>query len=331
MNQTEHIQKYYSTSINKERISYIDVAKGILILFVVYDHLPDIYMYILKLSNSHIEWLDEWQWVYKIFFMPAFFCITGMCSNFNKKFMPFLISNLKTLILPNIVFGVILHKDILGIFLHGGAFWFLSALFLSKIVYYYINSISKSSFIRFSILLLLVFVGFSLNSIPVIYDLWFFHYAFCLTVFLELGKIIKELDSSKLKFFSCVYVIACILMFFADIHKPIVALDCNCQIYEAPLYVLSAFSGSCLIIYFSKIINSNQLLQFFGKESLIFYMFQIRVLLFVEKRYLNFFEVDGVLSVIQFVIVVYLVSILILSVVSHILETKYFSFLIGKF
>lgn len=61
-------------SINK-RISYIDVAKGLLILLVVYDHLPDVYMYLLKNSNPYINYLDEQQWLFKLFFMPAFFCI----------------------------------------------------------------------------------------------------------------------------------------------------------------------------------------------------------------------------------------------------------------
>ena len=102
--------------VNSERIPYIDVAKGILILLVVYDHLPDVYMYLLNLSNSHIEYLNDTQWIFKLFFMPAFFCITGMCSNFNKNFKPFLISNLKTLIVPNVLLGIIvgLHLNMGG-------------------------------------------------------------------------------------------------------------------------------------------------------------------------------------------------------------------------
>lgn len=105
-----------------KRLSYIDVAKGLLILLVVYDHLPDMYMYKLNLSNEYIEYLDKTQWVYKLFFMLAFFCITGMCSNFNKDFKTFFISNYKSLIIPNVILGMILEPTWLG----GGNFtWWM--------------------------------------------------------------------------------------------------------------------------------------------------------------------------------------------------------------
>ncbi len=112
-----------------KRITYLDVAKGLLFLMVIYDHLLDVYLTLLEHDNYFIEHLNEGQWIYKLFFMPAFFCITGMCSIFNKKFTPFLISNFKTLIIPNLVFSVLLNPtdpNLLKILLHrgGGQYYF---------------------------------------------------------------------------------------------------------------------------------------------------------------------------------------------------------------
>lgn len=120
--------------MNHKRFSYIDVAKGILILMVVWDHLPDVYIYLLKQTNIHIEWLDRTQWLFKIFFMPAFFCITGFCSNFNKDFKSFFVSNAKSLLIPNILLGMIVSHSIgVGrVIMYGGSFWFLSALFWQR-------------------------------------------------------------------------------------------------------------------------------------------------------------------------------------------------------
>ncbi len=313
------------------RIHYIDIAKGILILFVVYDHLPDVYMYLLKLSNYYIELLDEWQWIFKLFFMPAFFCITGMCSNFNKNVRTFLLSNVKTLIFPNIIWGLLLGTKLGDVILHGGAYWFLSALFVSKMLYYCIIRISDKALLRFFILLCLVFIGFSLNGMHNKYDIWYFHYALCLCIFLEIGKYIRLMNDNRLLLSSVLYVFLCICMYKIDIHKPIVALGCSCKIHEVPLYILSAFMGSCMIVLISKMINTNKLLEFFGKESLLFYIFQIKVMLLMSTAYLSYYSLNSMSSVLLFLTVVFIFTIIVLSIISLFLETKSLRFLIGKF
>lgn len=327
----EYQQECNSILINKRRIPYIDVAKGILILLVIYDHLPDVFMYLLKMSNTHVESLNEWQWVYKLYFMPAFFCITGMCSNFHKDFYTFIWSNFKILIIPNIVWGVILNHDFGGVFLHGGGFWFLSALFVSKMSYYTIVKYLDNFLQRIVLLLFFVVIGFWLNGISAKYDIWFFHYALCLTIFIEFGRIISNSNMKYLLMWSVIYIILCFIMYWGNLHKPVVALGTNCRIYEAPLYLLSAFGGSCLVISFSKLINSNRLLEFFGRESLIFYIFQVKVLLYIEMLYLTFTTVAHMNSVLVFFSIVFILTVLTLSVISIVIDNKHLSFLIGKF
>lgn len=323
----------------RKRITYIDVAKGLLILLVIYDHLPDVYLTLLERDNFFIEYLNEGQWIYKLFFMPAFFCITGMCSNFNKKFTPFLISNFKTLIIPNLVFSVLLNPtdpNLLKILLlRGGGVWFLTALFLAKIIYWLIyKGFPSNSIIRLSILIAMVFVGFAFNNISPRYDIWYFHYAFNLTLFIEMGHFLKRTKNSHYIYSGSIcYIIICVgLMFLNNIHRPVMSLGCSCEIHEVPLYLLSASSGTCLILLISKWINHNRVLQFFGKETLLFYVLQVKILFLCEFVYVLFFSVDGLVSVLFFVCIIFLLTTVLLSIISHLINSnKYLSYFIGRF
>ena len=89
---------------NRKRLEYIDVAKGIMISLLVFHHYPSS---MGGIAVAHIDEIKCWQEWFIVFFMPAFFFITGFCSNFNKPFKEFLISNLKVLLIPAILFIVI--------------------------------------------------------------------------------------------------------------------------------------------------------------------------------------------------------------------------------
>lgn len=317
-----------------KRISYIDVAKGLLILLVVYDHLPDVYMYLLKKTNPYISYLDELQWIFKLFFMPAFFCITGMCSNFKKDAKSFIISNFKSLIIPNILLGAIINMNVgLGaVILHGGSFWFLSSLFVAKIIYWLLYKIEPQKyFFRIVILSILVGAGFLLSDIPTKYDIWYFHYAFSLAIFIEIGILLKGLTKNLLIMSSLLYVLICVLLVLTGLHKPVVAMGFKCTIHEIPLYLLSATTGTCLVLQVSKWINYNKVLQYFGKESLLFYIFQFKVMFLLEQTFILLFKITDWLSVAFFVLSIYLITILLLSIISYAFRYKYLSYLLGKF
>jgi fucose 4-O-acetylase-like acetyltransferase len=135
----------------KERIVYIDNAKGILILLVVIGH-------ILIVANSQyniIPYSLAQEFIYS-FHMPAFFIISGLLINpdsWKKKSVgSFFISKFKTLIVPYMFFEIIaiLYKHfLLGevTIVQGltnmvtfrcnvGADWFLPAMFVSSMLFY---------------------------------------------------------------------------------------------------------------------------------------------------------------------------------------------------
>lgn len=322
----------------KERLHYIDIAKGLLILLVIYDHLTDMYLYSLKLHNNYISELNNWQWIYKLFFMPAFFAITGMCSNFDKPFIPFIKNNFKSLIVPNIIIGILLSPHIIllklwGAILYGGTFWFLSALFVAKIIYWLLHKYLQDKVVwRVFILLLLTLIGFAFNVMPEKYDFWYFHYAFSLIIFLEIGILIKHGWSNILIYMSlAVYIIVCIYLYLSGAHKPVVALGSNCQMMEIPLYLIAASSGTILMIWCSMLISKNKILEYFGKESLVFYVFQFFVMTEIEIIYLRFFPISDYASTLLFVLIVYVLTVLVLSLISYIVEMRHFRFVLGKY
>lgn len=130
---------------NKHRLNYIDVAKGLLILMVIYNHTGNLAV-ASGVHNSVIDFIPETRF-FKPFFMPAFFVIAGMCSNYNRDFKSFFISNAKALLIPavSLLFVRILVRYIFtgtfssmewsgicsksAIFNLGYWNWFLTALF----------------------------------------------------------------------------------------------------------------------------------------------------------------------------------------------------------
>lgn len=137
----------------KERKQHIDIAKGILILLVVMGHLP-----LLQMESPYksevLAWIENINRYYVPFYMAAFFLITGYCSNFKRNFKDFLIRNTKSILIPGLCFSILVgiteiyiipysQQTYLSLLekvtLFGGLFWFLTALFIAKIIFFFIN------------------------------------------------------------------------------------------------------------------------------------------------------------------------------------------------
>lgn len=89
----------------KNRISYFDVEKGILMLMVIFGHCINWNNEAIK--DVDITMLEPIKSLWLSFFMPAFFVITGMCSNFDRKFKDFLLRNFKGLLIPCWIFTIL--------------------------------------------------------------------------------------------------------------------------------------------------------------------------------------------------------------------------------
>lgn len=130
--------------MEKERIAYIDIAKGLLMLFVISGHInPACDM--LNVNSSLFGIFKYCIFTYIPFYMPCFFLITGYCTNFDKTWRTFCSDNARTLLFPIITLQLIVNSITLifnkttdftlienGLYNINISCWFLMALFIAK-------------------------------------------------------------------------------------------------------------------------------------------------------------------------------------------------------
>lgn len=173
----------------RERLHYIDIFKGICLIFVVVHHAP-LALYGGFAESGTILWYVNNFII--AFFMPAFFMATGYCSSFKKPFKQYLLKNVKTILLPCYCLyylnryiqnlDVLLFEDSSWMSLshwlapgirtfveEGGFYWFLSSLFLAKLMAWCVNLIQNVR-LRFLILLLSFVLGLYLYQSTKVYN-----------------------------------------------------------------------------------------------------------------------------------------------------------------
>jgi len=126
----------------KQRIDYIDIAKGIAILLVMAGH-----------SSLHTSITD---FIFA-FHMPFFFMISGVTTNYDMEWKPFIAGKVKHLLLPFLIYSVIVsilqchlsplstsdyYIDFLCHGWKGIALWFVPVLFIAQIVTFFISKLN---------------------------------------------------------------------------------------------------------------------------------------------------------------------------------------------
>lgn len=260
----------------KERLHYLDTAKGILMCLVVFHHFP----YVLtNLDGSYnIEMFQTFEILYTSFFMGAFFMITGVTFRRIDN-VSFLKKNIRSLILPGILLSVvcsyiqslILDTDFsinpLGLLLWGGSWWFLLSLFTAKfflnVLINYISNIRTIILLTFgasSIICFLHIIG--LQSDPA-----FIQQSIILTPYLVLGYATKiRIIRNRWKLCLLAFGFTIFIVLHFHLHYPcmtmVIALDASNIV---PFFVLS-YTG-CLLFYdLSQKINKASILEAIGKN-----------------------------------------------------------------
>lgn len=193
----------------RERLHYIDLAKGLLILMVAYGHVWYHICHNDGFNNVYMSELHELSNVWAAFYMPAFFVITGMCSNFERTWKTFWTSQLKSLILPAFTLGLVVNAISwllsdsefhlgLKVFLKGNGFWFLSSLFVAKIIFYCLNKFAGNmkTIVFVTIILYSAFVVVH-NFFSMVPNYWCWIHAFGLFPYLVLGQALRRWNVMK--------------------------------------------------------------------------------------------------------------------------------------
>ena len=162
-----------------KRIEWIDIAKGISIILVVYGHA----------GLSAIPYIGDW---FAAFRMPFFFFISGILFSADKypTINKFLQRRWKTLIRPYLFFSIICllaywyldpdhiltkSKSVLLYGWGGVALWFIPVLILTEFLYFIIRKyISNQTIITLTLLgsAVIGWISYKLN-LPDNYNFWF--------------------------------------------------------------------------------------------------------------------------------------------------------------
>lgn len=267
----------------EKRIEYIDVAKGIMISLLVFHHYPHL-LSVNGVNIENISSITSWHEWFLVFFMPAFFFITGFCSNFNKPFKEFLNSNLKVLLIPAILFIVInrilsalffchTKEEVINQLLHGATLWFLWSLFFAKLLHWGVRKLPYGSLL---IYLLLTFMGVWcwFQDIP---NILYFQNTCALALFLFVGekcKVYSKKHNFKWVMGCGAFLFVATMIFLKMYHlpRPIVTGVIVMGSYkEIPVYWVLATLGSLFIFLISSLIQKTKVFQSIGKRTLVIY------------------------------------------------------------
>lgn len=330
----------------EKRIQILDVYKGLLILIVLFHHISSqideiginecVRQYNLYMLPTYCAW-----------FMPAFFLTTGYCSNFNKQFLPFLFSNIKTLLWPAITsfiliysFRALLYQDItifedsLGLILLWGFNWFLMALFLSKLILWIINQYFAENWGKGVFFILIAFFAIYMNDVNLFGINWLHHrHALYLSLFLFIGYFLKGKDVKEKK-----HVILCgflyiplllISMKTVGVLPGIAGVWINFNVYQVPFHILLALTGSCFCLCLAKIFEQSKLLKFIGVNSLVFYLFHIDALRLAEKLVsIYIINPESISQVLLFNLLTLIICVFFCSMLVYVFSSRYLYWII---
>lgn len=271
----------------KERIHYLDVTKGVLILLLLLHHFESATKD-FSMLNTYFELFTSWQTVFMAFFMQCFFIISGYCSSFDIAPKRFFYKIFRQLLVPWIVFEVLIalfwafyHSD----FSPGRfasffftepctALWFLNALIFSKTVIYLLRKvIRKEVFILIPAFLLLV-ASIVLNQYDIGRNYLTIRQSLGACFFVALGSYLKsngKLYGILLKASLFIYIVMYAATQVFPIRVPYFTASIFVSLRTFPLFLILSTAGSFALLQICKWLDKCSVLEYFGRNTLIVY------------------------------------------------------------
>lgn len=318
-----------------KRIEWIDTAKGIGLILVILGHL-------------HIPFMTTW--IY-LFHMPLFFFLSGLVYSGGKyTWKQYLIKKAKSLLVPYVTYGFIILlfytivNSIIGVenSLYGSTremfknliiqehfwtIWFLTALFLVEIIYYFLNKICSANYKKLTaISILMCAIGLmryrlGFGSLP-----WNLDIAFVAQLFFHVGRIMKSSkilktitapsNVRKNVLYTNVFLMVNVISGVMGIKLTHESLDMSVGLYgNEILTFISAFSGIFFVISLSNL-TQPLAVQYLGRNTMLIFALHSRVII-VGCSYI--YEVLGVFqgigyaeqilsAIVTFVIIIIMLS-----------------------
>ena len=332
----------------KKRIHYFDVAKGVLILLLLLSHYGSARRR-LDISNDDLFFLfDSLQVVFTAFYMQAFFIISGYCSNFNKPFKPFLISQIKQLLVPWISFEIltacisaIKTGEFTFSFIMSRIFnetwtfyWFLNALFFSKVVVWIINNRIKSHIAIIITTLIIFLIGIIINQYNWGRNIFCIRESMGSCLFVAVGLVLKKktkLYDMLLEHSIYIYPIVLLILICTNIRIPVFAAGMRVSLSQVPLFLITSLTGSFACLRLCKMLGHNKFLEFWGVNSLIVYVTHFWALKPLVFYFYNYFTPISSYSVIPYYFLIYISEIAFCWLMVKLFTSKYLKWITGSF
>lgn len=330
-----------------KRIHYLDIAKGLLIILLLFHHYGSARRR-LDVSNDFYEQYKLWQIVFTAFFMPTFFVISGYCSNFNKPFKAFFKTQFKQLLIPYITFEILTAffwtiktgDYSLSFFLSfifndtWTVYWFLNALFFSKIVVWIINRITPNQLYLILITLFLFISGIIINQYNLGRNVFCIRESLGSCLFVAVGLVLRnrtELYHLLLK--HCIYIYPVILFLLIIWGKkiPVFAAGMHVTLSQAPLFLLLSLTGTFACLRICKMLDRNKFLEFWGKNSLIVYCTHFWGLILIIPIVFNWLNPITPYNAIPYYTLIYSLEIVFCWLMIKLFSSKYSKWAIGSF
>ena len=330
-----------------QRNYYIDLAKGIGILFVVLSH-----------NKNPLN-----PYIYS-FHMPLFFLLSGIFHPTNQELKTFVKKRVQRLLVPYFCFSTVLFlfwfllarrfggsasqdtsvfESFMGIFMGtqingisnivwGGTLWFLPCLFLVGCMYHLISRYSIKYIILFNIAAVLL--NLALTRIFKTLFPWSFLTALMALPFYTFGNLFKthlqqKPNNNHFWTDNAVLFILSISTFF--LGSPFGINMASNRYYNGLLFFIGGFAGSLLIINLVKLIPKDRFkwINYLGMNTLVIFAFHLRAQTVIKYLWPIFFHQEFVEGSILFAILYAFLEILLCIPLIYIIN-RYLPFCIGK-
>lgn len=330
--------------VPKQRDYSLDMAKGILIAMLIFHHINDTRR-MAGIENDLMEYMRLIQSPLIVcYFMPAFFLISGMCSNFNKSFRPFLFNQIKGLLIPAISFIMLFHiyqgealrtlcGTLMRLFLYGKDYWFLISLFEAKILYYFLRHGIKNDKKLLLLLLILSFCGALLNDLDKIQNFFMHRHTLDLMLFVGVGNIFRDkIRTSRKGLISLsIFVVICLIFLLLGNKIPYVTYTFGTSSLLWPVHVILSTTGTIIILTLCQNMPKRPLIEYMGRNSLAIFLMQWYTLIMFMECFKDALNHAPMKESIILTSVIFISTIAIGLLVAHLTNTSKLRILMGRF
>jgi len=318
-------------TFTKERIAYLDIAKGLGIIFVILAHI------------GISEMFDTWMYS---FHLPLFYLVSGMCFNCRDSIKDFFVRRIKRCIIPYFCLGmvVVAVEAYTGYLYEKGwkanfirllvqkrysTLWFLATLFFASLLFWIIIKICKKRPLLVLVISIACSVGAYYYAITIWEPLfWNMDVAAFVVAFMGVGYFlshgIRGLEFSELKswqkavlgaVFLTINIVLCYMNYKASGWR----MDMYWNQYGVYLYTLiAALSGSMFVLMISSILSGSKSdskncaagfiangLRYLGKNSLLYFAWHQSVVMapvmgVLKKQHIN----ESYTKMITFIVII---------------------------